>query len=226
LGLAKSRDGNIEAIRALVAKRWAKSAKIATLNQIRHLGFTAPEEIRQALAGLTPHMVAKQTAALSPRAGSDPVVHATKTALRALGRRVLARDAETAGTDGLLRQLLHQHHEDLLSLYGRDRLRRGTVDHRRRQPRTAALRGVVGPTLQCRPDPRLLRESRAATTQTRRRPASQRRSVDHRHYPHGLRPRTRTNVERRTKEGRSKNEIIRVLKRYVAREVYHYLRPL
>jgi hypothetical protein len=30
-------------------------------------------------------------------------------------------------------------------------------------------------------------------------------------------------MERRLKEGRSKPEIIRVLKRYVAREVYHRL---
>jgi transposase len=36
-------------------------------------------------------------------------------------------------------------------------------------------------------------------------------------------PPTRAYVERRTKEGRSKLEIIRVLKRYVAREVYPYL---
>jgi transposase len=65
LGAAKTRDGNIEAIRALVvAKRSAKFSKIAALNQIRHLGFTAPEEIRQPLAGLTAKMVAKQTAAM------------------------------------------------------------------------------------------------------------------------------------------------------------------
>ena len=35
--------------------------------------------------------------------------------------------------------------------------------------------------------------------------------------------RTRAYVERRTKEGRSKREIIRILKRYVAREVYRLL---
>ena len=34
---------------------------------------------------------------------------------------------------------------------------------------------------------------------------------------------TRAYVERRTKEGRSKREIIRMLKRYVAREVYRHL---
>jgi transposase len=36
-------------------------------------------------------------------------------------------------------------------------------------------------------------------------------------------PRTRAYVERRTKEGRSAKEIIRVLKRYVAREVYPHI---
>ncbi len=37
-------------------------------------------------------------------------------------------------------------------------------------------------------------------------------------------PATRTYVQRRTKEGLSKKEIIRCLKRYVAREVYPRLR--
>jgi hypothetical protein len=38
-------------------------------------------------------------------------------------------------------------------------------------------------------------------------------------------PATGAYVERRTAEGLSKKEIIRCLKRYVAREVYPYLRP-
>jgi transposase len=42
-GAAKTRDGNVEAISALVVvKRSARSAKIKTLNQIRHLSLTAP----------------------------------------------------------------------------------------------------------------------------------------------------------------------------------------
>ena len=36
-------------------------------------------------------------------------------------------------------------------------------------------------------------------------------------------PATRAYVDRRTTEGLSKKEIIRCLKRYVAREVYHHL---
>ena len=38
-------------------------------------------------------------------------------------------------------------------------------------------------------------------------------------------PATRAYVARRSKEGLSKKEIIRCVKRYVAREVYPYLRP-
>jgi hypothetical protein len=37
---------------------------------------------------------------------------------------------------------------------------------------------------------------------------------------------TKTYVERRLKEGLSKMEILRCLKRYVAREVYPHLRPV
>jgi len=52
-GAAKTRDGNVEAIRALVvARRSARSAKIMPLNQIRHLSFTAPEQLRQRLKGV------------------------------------------------------------------------------------------------------------------------------------------------------------------------------
>lgn len=52
-GAGKTRDGNVEAMRALVvARRSARSTKIKSLNQIRHLGFTGPEDIRQALKGV------------------------------------------------------------------------------------------------------------------------------------------------------------------------------
>ena len=47
-GVAKTADGNVEAIRALlVAHRSGSEARIKCLNQIRHLGFTAPDELRE-----------------------------------------------------------------------------------------------------------------------------------------------------------------------------------
>jgi hypothetical protein len=68
---------------------------VANLNghQIRHLSFTAPGQLRQRLAGVSRHHLAARAAGLRPGTGegADPVVAATKTALRILGRRVLAR---------------------------------------------------------------------------------------------------------------------------------------
>ena len=63
-----------------------------TLNPIRHLSFTAPEELRKRLKDVSRHQLAARAAALRPsqREGADPVMAATKTALRILGRRVLA----------------------------------------------------------------------------------------------------------------------------------------
>ena len=228
LGSAKTRDGNVEAIRALVvAKRSAKSTKIKSLNQIRHLGFTGPDEIRQSLQGLTPLMVARHTAAMRPRAGTDAVIYATKTALRALGRRVLALDAETAALDGLLTQLLRAGHEDLLSLYGVGIDSAAALlvaagdnpDRLRSEPSWARLCGVApieassGKVVRHRLNPGGDRQANAALWHI----VVTRMSSD---------PRTRAYVERRSKEGMSKKEIIRMLKRYVAREVYYYLRPL
>jgi hypothetical protein len=72
----------VEAIRALVvAKRSSRSTKIKTLNQIRHLSFTAPDELRGRLKGLSREHLAVEAAALRPRTGGDPVIFATKTAL-------------------------------------------------------------------------------------------------------------------------------------------------
>src|SRR4051812_44308190 len=66
-GRAKSRDGNVEAIRALiVARRSARDMRIKSINQIRHLSFTAPDELRERLRPLTATMLPRAAAALRP----------------------------------------------------------------------------------------------------------------------------------------------------------------
>jgi transposase len=71
-GAPKSRTGNVEASRVLmVARRSAVEERITTLNQLRHLCITAPEPIRRRFSGLTPAALAKRAAALKPRR-SDP----------------------------------------------------------------------------------------------------------------------------------------------------------
>jgi transposase len=225
LGQAKTREGQVEAIRALVvAKRSARSSRIKTMNQIRHLGFTAPEEIRQSLHGVSRRLLSKRAAAMRPRAGTDPVVYATKTALRALGVRALALETETKKIDALLEELIREHWEDLLSLYGVGIDSAAALlvaagdnpDRLRSEAAWAHLCGVApieassGKVTRLRLNRGGDRQANAALWHI----VTTRMSAD---------PRTRAYVERRTKEGRSKKEIIRVLKRYVAREVYYYL---
>src|SRR5688572_13322145 len=96
-GIAKTADGNVEAIRVLVvAYRSGRDARITCLNQIRHLGFTAPDELRERFHGITAATLAGHAAGLRPNINGDPVLYATKSAMQLLGRRVLEIDADTA----------------------------------------------------------------------------------------------------------------------------------
>ncbi len=58
-----------------------------------------------------------------------------------------------------------------------------------------------------------------------REPGGEPRPVTDRDHPDERPPRDRAYVQRRTAEGLSKKEMIRCLKRYVARQVYPCLRP-
>ena len=225
LGQAKTRDGNVEAIRALVvAKRSAKSTKIVSLNQVRHLGFTAPDDIRLSLQGLSPHMVAVKAASMRPRAGTDTVTYATKTALVALGRRVLALDAETAHIDKLLVPLVAATAPKLLAVFGVGTDTAAALlvtagdnpERLRSEPAWAHLCGVApiqassGKVTRWRLNRGGDRQANAALWRI----VITRMSNE---------PRTRAYVTRRSDQGLTKGEIIRVLKRYVAREVYPLL---
>jgi len=225
LGAPKTRDGNVEAIRALmVAKRSARDQKIATMNQIRHLGFTAPEEIRQSLQGVSRRLIAKRAAAMRPRADGDVVAFATKTALRALGRRVLEIDSERKEIDKILTRLLDQTAPGLMELYGVGKdsaaaLLVAAGDNRERLRSEAAWARLCGVSP--------IEASSGKITRHRLNPFGNRQANAALWHIVITRissdPRTIDYVERRTKEGRTKKEIIRVLKRYVARETYPYI---
>ena len=65
--VAKTADGNVEAIRVLlVAYRSGRDTRIKCLNQLRHLGFCAPDELRERFRGVTVAVLAETAAALRP----------------------------------------------------------------------------------------------------------------------------------------------------------------
>jgi transposase len=194
------------------------------LNQIRHLGFTAPDDLRERLHGLSSGQVTIAAASLRPHRGNDRVRFATKTALRTLGRRVQALDDEMAELDVGIAELVTDTAPQLLTLFGVG-------------PNTAALLLITAGD-----NPDRLRSEAAWAHLCGVSPieASSGKVTRHRLNRGGDRqanhalwriamtrmsndPRTRDYVARRLDEGRSKLEIIRVLKRYIAREVYRHL---
>ncbi len=224
-GIAKTADGNVEAIRALlVAQRSGRHARARCLNQIRHLGFTAPDALREQFRDVPRAHLARRAAALRPRANGDPVLHATKLAMRTLGRRALAIDDDMHELEHVLAKLVTETAPALLSCHGVG------VD-------TAAILLVAAGD-----NPERVRNEAAWAHMcgVAPLPMSSGKHVRHRLSRAGNRqanhalwrivftrmghdPRTRVYVERRTEEGLSKREIMRVLKRYVARETYQLL---
>lgn len=224
-GAGKTRDGNVEAIRALtIAKRSARSTKIKTLNQIRHLGFCAPDPLRQRFQGLSRTAIASEAAALRPRADGDAVTFATKTAMRMLGRRVLALDEEKAELDTLMGDLVAKTAPELLAVFGvgvdtAAILLVAAGDNPERLRNEAAWAHLCGVSPI---------EASSGKVIRRRLNRSGDRQANHALWRIAItrmssEPRTRDYVTRRLEEGKSKAEIIRMLKRYIAREIYRQL---
>src|SRR5262249_15121270 len=70
-GAPKGRDGQVEAIRALmVAKRTARAERVQTINQARALVLTGPDDIRARFAKHATDALVAELAALRPRPGS------------------------------------------------------------------------------------------------------------------------------------------------------------
>jgi transposase len=81
-GLPKTRDGNVEAIRVLmIARRSAIDTRIETLNQLRHVVFTATPEIRAKFTGLTAIGLTNTASALKPRTSDPDQVRQSWTAI-------------------------------------------------------------------------------------------------------------------------------------------------
>ena len=76
--IPKTRNGPVEQIRILmVARRSARSQRIETLNQLRHLVFTGPEEVRVRFKDRYKTGLITEVAKLRPRTGCDPVLFTT-----------------------------------------------------------------------------------------------------------------------------------------------------
>jgi transposase len=225
-GAPRGRDGAVEAIRALmVAKRSARQERTQAVNQVRALIVTGPEELRARFAGHSTAALAAAIAALRPRPGDVPG-YATRVALRELGRRIQFLDAQIKRLDELIGPLVTARAPGLLSLHGvgpdtAALLLVAAGDHPGRLRSESSWAHLCGAA----PIPASSGKT-AGRYRLNRGGDRQANSALWRIVIVRLRscPATRAYADRRSKEGLSKKEIIRCLKRYVAREVYRQLR--
>jgi transposase len=226
-GTPKSRTGIVEAIRVLrVARRSAMKARSQALVQLQSLVAHGPQALRDELRGLRVNALVDRSARFRPGDRHDPTA-ATKTALRSIARRCQHLNAELAALDTDLERLVREAAPNLVALHGVGTDTAGQLlvtagDNPHRLHAEAAFANLCGVA----PLP-------ASSGKTRRHRLSrsgdrQANAALHRIVICRLRwnPETQYYMERRTKEGLSKREIIRCLKRFVARDIYQQLQNL
>ncbi|MFE1322969.1 IS110 family transposase, partial [Kitasatospora phosalacinea] len=224
-GIPKSRDGVVEAVRVLrIARRSAVKARTQAMNQLRGVLVSAPALLREQLAGLDRSVLIGTAARLRSAGDLSTPLAATKAALRRLARRYQALDEEIAELDTEIAPLLRQAAPELLALFGvgpetAGQLLASAGDNPERMRSEAAFAHLAGVA----PIP----ASSGRTHRHRLNRGGDRAANNALHTIVLVRmrydERTRAYVERRTKEGLSKKDIMRCLKRFVAREIYRAL---
>jgi len=228
VAIPKKTTGTVESIRQLrLARQSAVKARSAALAQLSHLIITAPVELREQLScRKTVRGKTTLCGRLRPDAHriAEPL-QAAKLALRSLARRIASLDQEIDELDQQLALLVAAAAPRTTQLLA------VSTSH------ASQLLVTAGENIQ-----RLDSEgSFAALCGASPIPVSSGRTNRHRLNYGGARdanralhmiavcrlrycPRTRAYAHRRTQEGKTKQEIIRCLKRYIARETYHTLR--
>ena len=223
-GTPKAGDGSVEMIRMLkIARDSAVKARTQSLNQLRSVLVTAPAELRESVRGLSTPRLLDRCAAFRVSVIDSPAAAARHT-LRSLARRNLALRAEANDLEAAMRRLLVQAAPAVLGAFGVGPDSAATFmitagDNPGRIHSEAAFASLCGSS----PVP----ASSGRTTRHRLDRGGDRQANAALHRVVVVRLRwhqpTRDHMSRRTAEGRTTAEVMRCLKRYVAREVFGLL---
>ena len=220
----KTGDDGVEMIRALkVAKSTAIKARTQCMNALKALIMTAPDEIREQLRGLTLKALINTTATFQVPDIVDPG-SATKWSIRSMARRYAMLDNEVIELEGRLDELTRKLVPELRQCVGVGQ------DVAAALVLTAGLNGdrirsEASFSMLCGSSP--IPASSGLTNRHRLNRGGDRQANAALHRIVLVRMRyhkpTREYVVKRTAEGKTKTEIFRCLKRYVAREVFKLL---
>ena len=220
----KSGEGEVEMLRMLKsAKDSAVKARTQAVNQMRALVVTAPAALRETLDGLTATALAARCKSFRPGRLVNPIA-AAKYTLRSLACRYLQLSKEIHELQVQLERLAGMANPALVSIFGVGLDTAATLlisagSNPQRLRSEAAFASLCG----VNPIP----ASSGKTNRHRLNRGGDRQAnaALHRIVLVRLRydERTKAYMQRRTREGMSKAEVIRCLKRYVAREVFSAL---
>jgi transposase len=226
-GVPKAQDGVVEMLRALrAARQTAVKARTQAINALKGLLVTAPAELREQLGGLPTGRLVGAAAELEVSTLTTPTA-ATKLALHGLAQRYQHLDAEIALLTEQLDALTARHAPKLRDLHGvgpdcAAALLIAAGDNPRRLHSEAAFAALCG-TSPVEASSGKTRRHRLNRGGDRQANAALHRVVVVRlrwHQP------THDYATRRTTQGKTSKEILRCLKRYVAREVFAVLRQI
>jgi len=186
--------------------------------------FCAPEPIRVRFKDRYKTRLVTEAAAMRPRKGSDPVEFTTNTVIRDLARRIQGLNAEMRAIDQALVVLINQTAPTLLELYGAGVDSAASLlvtagDNPERLGSERSWAHLCGVTPIPASSGKVIRY-RLNRGGDRNANAALYRIVLTRMSSH---QETRTYVARRRAEGLSTPEVMRCLKRYVARQVFKQL---
>jgi transposase len=227
-GTPKSGDGPAESIRALrVARAGAVKARTQAGNALRDLVTTAPAPLRAQLAGLATPRRVRAAAAFTPGDPADPAEGA-KAAMASIAARWLDLHAEVtrleAAIGSLVRRIVPAGYlaRTGVAPLSVSALITAAGDNPARIATEAAFAALCGAsTVDCSSGKQQRhRLNRGGDRQANA--ALWRIAVTRLRYD----PRTQDYYDRRAAAGKTRKEIIRELKRYIAREAYrHLIRP-
>ncbi len=225
-GIPKHGDDYVEMIRVLKLTRdSAVKSQTQATNQVKAVLVTAPPQLREALQGLPRIALLQRCAVLRAGELTTPMA-AAKHALRLLARRALGLRAEAKALRAQLTTLTAAACPALVELTGigpdsAAQLLISAGDNAQRLRSEAAFAALCGtnPVPASSGKTTRYRLNRGGDRQAN---AALHRAVITRMHWHEP---TQAYVERRTAEGKTKPEIMRCLKRYLARQVYRCLVP-
>jgi transposase len=222
----KTHDGPVEALRTLkVVQRSANKARTQAVNQLRALVLTAPEELRTDLRDLPRRKLIARCAAFRIRADDDSLREIIRLALRELAQRINVLQDQLDRVVTRLARITTATAPELAACKGVGPdtastllITAGDNPHRLSSERAfASLCGSSPVPVNSGQTQNRYRLNRGGDRQANAalwRIAIVRMGTD---------PRTSDYIARRVKEGKTKSEAIRCLKRYIAREIFNAL---